>query len=246
MSTKIYERLSHVYDLDWGKFAGQYVSLISQLLNERGINRAKILDLACGTGNLAVELANRSHLVHGIDISPQMIAITNSKSTGLSNVSFEVQDMTRFCVDDKFNIATCTFDSINYLLNTDSVKAMFFRVALALYESGLFVFDSNTDRLYVIRHKGTHERELGGESFIQRLSYDSAKREATTIFEFSDGVVEVHRQRPYDLAELKPILAEAGFSILHVYSGFDKKPYNTESERLICIAEREVIGKGGN
>jgi hypothetical protein len=123
---------------------------------------------------------------------------------------------------------------------------MFFRVALALYESGLFVFDSNTDRLYANRHKGMYKRELGGESFIQRLSYDSVKREATTIFEFSDGVVEVHRQHPYDLAELEPILAEAGFKILHVYSGFDKKPYNSESERLICIAGREVIDRGGN
>ena len=138
---KIYERLSQVYDLDWGKFAMQYVNLINQIFNERGITQARILDLACGTGTLAVELADCGHSVHGIDISPQMIEIAKSKSMGLSNVSFEVQDMTQFCVKEKFELATCAFDSINYLLDIDSVKAMFFRATTALHESGLFVFD---------------------------------------------------------------------------------------------------------
>jgi SAM-dependent methyltransferase len=239
MSTKIYERLSKVYDLDWGKFAGQYVSLINLLLDERGITRARILDLACGTGTLAVELAKGSHFIHGIDISPQMIEIAKSKSMVLSYVSFEVQDMTKFFVSDQFDLVSCTFDSINYLPDTDSVKATFSRVAKALRELGLFIFDSNTHRLYANRHRGTHERELGGESFVQRLNYDPAKKEATTVFEFSDGAIEVHRQRAYDLAELRPILAEEDLRIVHTYSGFDKKPYDSESERLICVAEKK-------
>ncbi len=244
MSTKIYQRLSRVYDLDWGKFAGQYVSLISQLFNERGITRARVLDLACGTGTLAIKLANRNHIVFGIDLSPQMIGIARSKSTGFSNVSFEVQDMTRFCVEDKFDLVSCTFDSINYLLSADALKAMFFRVSASLYDAGLFVFDSNTERLYVNRHKGRHERKLDEESFVQRLSYDPVEKEAITIFEFSDGTMEVHQQRPYDLAELKPILAKTGLHVVRTFSGFDKRPYGPESERLICVAEREASGNG--
>lgn len=241
---KIYERLSQVYDLDWGKFATQYVNLINQFFDERGITRAKILDLACGTGTLAVELGNRGHFVHGIDISPQMIEIAKSKSIGLSNVSFEVQDMAHFCVEDKLELVTCTFDSINYLLDTNGVKAMFRCVANALHESGLFVFDSNTDRLYTKRHKGSHERELGGEFFVQRLSYDPIKKEATTIFEFSDGTIEIHKQRPYDLVELGPLLVDAGLRVVNTISNFKKETYSSESERLICVAERESRGNG--
>jgi len=173
-----------------------------------------------------------------------MIEIAKSKSMGLSNVSFKVQDMTQFCVEDKFDVATCTFDSINYLRNTDGVKAMFYRITTVLHKSGLFVFDSNTDRLYANRHKGTHERELGGESFVQRLSYDPIEKEAITVFEFSDMTIEVHKQRPYDLVELEPLLSDAGLRIVHTFSGFDMRPYNSESERLICIAERETMGNG--
>jgi len=91
---RIYERLSRIYDLDWGNFSKQYVGLIRQLLGGRGVKRARILDLACGTGNLAIDLAQRGHFVHGIDISPEMIRIAKSKSLRLSNIFFEVQGMT--------------------------------------------------------------------------------------------------------------------------------------------------------
>lgn len=238
---KIYERLSQVYDLDWGKFAEQYISLINQLLDERGITQARILDLACGTGTLAINFANRGHFVHGLDISPQMIEVAKSKSIGLANISFEVQDMTHFQIEEKFDIVTCTFDSINYLPDINSAKAMFYRVATALHEPGLFIFDSNTDRLYTNRHKGMHKRELGGKSFVQKLNYDPIRKEATTVFEFSNGDIEVHKQRPYDLAELEPFLTDAGLRIFHMFSGFDKEPYNLESERLICVAEKETM-----
>jgi len=244
MPMEIYERLSQVYDLDWGEFSKQYVSLINQLLDGRGIAQARILDLACGTGTLAVELANRGHYVYGIDISPQMIEKAKSKSIVSSNVSFEVQDMTFFAVEDKFDLATCTFDSINYLLDPNGVKAMFYRLVTALHKSGLFVFDSNTDPLYTNRHKGTHKHDLGGESFVQKCSYDSIKKEATTVFEFSDGTIEVHKQRPYNLVELEPLLADAGLRVVDTFAGFDKRPYNSESERLICIAEKEIMDNG--
>ena len=237
---KNYERLSQIYDLGWGEFTVQYVGLINQLLDERGIKRARILDLACGTGILAVELAGYGHFVHGIDISPQMVEIAKLKSVGLPVVSFEVQDMTQLCVEGKFDLATCTFDSINYLLDTNALKVMFYRITGVLRESGLFIFDSNTNQLYTNRHKGRYERELGGESFVQNLSYDPVKKEATTVFEFSDGNIEFHKQRPYDLGELEPLLIEAGLRIVHTFSGFNNKPYNSESERLICVTEREA------
>jgi 2-polyprenyl-3-methyl-5-hydroxy-6-metoxy-1,4-benzoquinol methylase len=240
MSTKPYERLSQVYDLDWGGFALQYVPLIHELLGGRAIAQARILDLACGTGQLAVELANAGHSVHGIDVSPQMIEIANAKSAGLSNVRFEVQNMAAFRVKGMFDLVTCTFDSINYLLVIDDVKAMLRRVAAAVRDSGVFVFDSNTHQLYAARHSGTYERELGGQAFAQKLSYEPLRREATVVFEFADGTTEIHRQRPYDLDELTAPLAEAGLRIIHAFSWFDKRPYTADSERLICVAEREI------
>jgi SAM-dependent methyltransferase len=237
---RIYERLSQVYDVGWGRFAEQYLSLIDQLLADYHIKRASILDVACGTGILAISLASRGHIVHGIDISSDMVALAKSKSLNVPNVSFEVQDMTRFVVQDEFDLITCTFDSLNYVLNIADVEAMFIRVAVSLKKSGLFVFDSNTSRHYINVGNGSQKRELGDQSFVHKWSYDTIKKEAVTTFEFADGSKEIHRQRPYDLAELSPVMTESGLHAVETWSWFDRSPYNARSARLFCVAEKNT------
>ena len=237
---KPYERLSKVYDFGWGDFSKQYVGLINELLKERGITQAKILDVACGTGILATELAECGHFVHGIDISSEMINVAKSKSIGLSNLSFDIQDMVRFNVNGKFDLVTCTFDSINYIRKLNDLREMLFRVASVLYEVGLFIFDSNTKQLYLSHSDETQKQELNGQSFIQHCSYDSTRNEATITFSFSDGTYEIHKQRPYDYNELEPLLYRAGLTVIHLFSWFYKMPYSSNTPKLFCVAEKRT------
>lgn len=237
---KIYERLSQVYDIDWGRFAERYLILINQLIDEYHIGRARVLDIACGTGILAISLARLGHIVRGIDISSDMVALARSKSMDMPNASFEVQDMTRFIVSGEFDIITCTFDSLNYVLDIREVEPMFVRVARALKKSGLFVFDSNTDQHYLSVGNGSQERELDGHSFVQKWSYDPIKKEATTVFEFADGAKEIHRQRPYDLSQLSPVLIGSGLRAVETWSSFDRNPYDAQSARLFCLAKKRI------
>lgn len=117
---KNYQRLAQFYEVGgWGKFAEHYIGLIDRLLIEYGIKKARILDIACGTGILALALAKQGHSVHGIDISQEMIALARAKSSGIANVSFDVQSITDFKVKGEFDIVTCTFDSLNYLITFD-------------------------------------------------------------------------------------------------------------------------------
>lgn len=237
---RIYERLSAVYDIDWSRFAEQCASLVDQLLIECGISEARVLDLACGTGTMAILLAAQRHIVHGIDSSPEMVGLARSKSVSMANISFEVQDMTRFTVADEFDLITCTFDSLNYVLSIEGIEAMFSRVALSLKESGLFVFDSNTSQHYINLGNGSQKRELTGQSFVQKWRYDRVKKEATTTFEFVDGSKEIHRQRPYDLSELSPILSKSDLRAVQTWSWFDRSPYEADSARLFCVATKDA------
>ena len=140
-----------------------------------------------------MELAHCGHVVHGIDISAEMIEKARAKSARLSNISFDIQDMVRLRVDGKFNLVACTFDSINYIRDLSQVRRMLFRVASALDETGLFIFDSNTKRLYQSHSDETTKLVLDGRAFIQNCRYDSIRNEATTTFSFSDGTCEIHR-----------------------------------------------------
>ncbi len=236
-----YQRLSQIYDLDWAGFCLNYVGIIVPLLDGRGIERARILDLACGTGGLAIELAGYGHTVLGLDSSPEMIALAKAKSANVTGVSFEIQDMAAFQAEGKFDLITCVFDSINYLVDPASLAALFRRVAATLTPDGLFIFDSNTPREYLSHHGESYRRELGGQTLVQRIAYDPARKEASITFEFADGTIEVHRQRPYNRAELEPLLNEASLCIVYAFSGFDKQPFTPESQRLICITELDLF-----
>jgi SAM-dependent methyltransferase len=234
-----YQRLARFYEIGgWGNFSKQYISLIDQLFNEFGIKRAKILDVACGTGILALALAKQGYYVQGIDISPEMIALARAKSSGMSDVSFNVSRMTDFKVVHKFDLVTCTFDSLNYLITADELKKMFDCVARSLRKSGLFVFDSNTHQHYSSVGNRLENHTIGVESFRQEVSYDPDRKKAKTIFKFADGAEEIHKQRPYDLFDLSPILYNSGFRVIKSMSKFDNSPYDQESKRLICIAQR--------
>ena len=238
MNLNIYERLSQVYDLDWGEFSLQYIGMIEKLIKTRHIDRAKILDLACGTGTLIIELARRGHSCYGIDRSPEMIEAARKKARGASGVTLYVQDMTNPRIREMFDLATCTFDSLNYVTDIHDLQKLFSSTAAMLKRGGSFIFDSNTHWMYRNNNNYSHAYELGGKYFTQRMKYDPESMVAETIFEFQDGKREIHLQRPYGLKELKPLLRRAGFCIVSSYSGFKGEKYNKKCERLICTTRK--------
>ena len=233
-----YKKLSRVYDKGWGDFSIQYVSLVNGLLQERGVNKARILDIACGTGILALELARCGHTVHGTDISPEMIDIAKTKAIGLPNLSFAVKDMTRFRSEGKFDMVTCTFDSINYLRRLYDVRKMMYSVASVLDSGGIFLFDSNTKYLYIKHKDELLKREINGEEFLHMCEYRTRGNIATTTFSFSDGTYEIHRQRPYHYDEIKPLLDKAGLHTLHLFSWFERLPYSSNTPKFFCVTEK--------
>jgi ubiquinone/menaquinone biosynthesis C-methylase UbiE len=237
---KPYERLSQVYDTGWGDFSEQYFSWVNEVLRERGLIQAKVLDLACGTGILALALAKCGHVVRGIDISPEMISKARVKSAGLSNITFDIQDIVCFEADEMFDCVTCTFDSINYIRKLPDLRKMITRIASVLHERGLFFFDSNTKRLYQNHSNEAQKWELNGEQFIENCSYNSTRNVATTTFSFSDGTYEIHKQRPYDHDVLNPLLRNVGLRTICLSSWFDIIPYSPETTKLFCMTEKST------
>nr|MBN2278491.1 class I SAM-dependent methyltransferase [candidate division Zixibacteria bacterium] len=242
MQVENYKRLSHFYDNGWGRYAIKYLELIDRLWPPAGLSGAHSLDLACGTGNLAIELARRGFRAVGLDLSPAMIAQARKKASGMDNISFAIQDMRRFKVAGQFDLVTCTFDSINYLLEEADLEAVFEKVHDHLKETGRFIFDSNTHKLYS-QHNGEFVHEFNGERFLHKCRYEAVNRLARTSFEFGDGSVEEHIQCPYDIDDLEPLLNRAGLGIVRAMASFDMSPYQSDSKRLICLVERQKTKK---
>jgi len=234
-----YQTLSQIYDEGWSYFARSYFGLVKELFAESYSFGRRVLDVACGTGTLALKLARQEFSVLGVDKSPEMIAVARPTVEPGLLLSFEIQDMRQLNVKGVFDLALCTFDSINYLLSEEEVARYLTKISYALKVNGFFVFDSVTENSFKNKHRKSQFREFGEIRFLQELSYDTKKRIATTRFIFEDGDEEIHLQKPYGLKELVPLLHEAGFVICDKFSTSNGKPYRNRSERLVCITRKK-------
>lgn len=231
-----YAGLSRCYDAGWGPWSGRYLELLGELLAQEGPPPARVLDLGCGTGLLAVGLAALGHRVVGLDASPEMIALARGRAT--AGTEFAVQDMAEAAWAHPFELVTCTFDAFNYLLTEARVERFLLAVVHLLVPRGLLVFDANTARLYAAHHRGTLARQVGAEAFQQVCSYQPDTGLASTAFLFADGTREEHLQRAWDLEGLRPLLEAAGLQVVAALADPAGEPYRDDSERLVCVARR--------
>lgn len=233
-----YLRLSKVYDEGWGEFAAVCAAFARDLIERHRLAPATILELACGTGTLAIELASDGHRVHGSDLSPAMIAAARAKAEGIPGLSFDVQDMADAVFPMTFDLALCEYDAINYLLTPQRIAGFFATVASALRPGGLLHFDFNRPLLYETFHGRTYERTMRDGLLIQEADYDRGARLATTTFRFPNGDVEVHRQRAYELEDLERGMHDAGIEVVDLFGGFDRAPWTESTPRSICVCRK--------
>ena len=142
----IYEEFAHFYAMGkWPEYSARMAELLPGVLEHFHVQPHTLLDLACGEGTFAVAMAKLGLLVTGVDLSPQMLGLAREKAER-ENVSVELclQDMRSLEFEDRFDMVTCWFDSLNYVLELEDMEKTFAGVSRALKKGGLFVFDVNT------------------------------------------------------------------------------------------------------
>ena len=99
-----------------------------------------ILDLACGTGTLAVILANAGYETYGLDLSEKSVFLAKEKAMiNRVYVDLKVADMTDFSYDREFDMITCFFDSINFI-SKEQIPDLLNCVDRCLKKDGYFIF----------------------------------------------------------------------------------------------------------
>jgi SAM-dependent methyltransferase len=147
----MYTQLAHIYD--WAgslEFAESIWRRDQELLKQHCIQpSAKILDLACGTGNLSLLLAQAGYDVLGLDVAPAMLEEARRKQMeqdpqGRFKLRFVQDDMRYFLLNESVDAILCHYDSLNHLSNESELRGAFAQAAQALKPGGLFLFDLNT------------------------------------------------------------------------------------------------------
>lgn len=230
-----YTALSRVYDRWQRSYGKDYSTLIFPLLQatfrRRGITPGTLLDVACGTGTLALKLAREGWLVSGVDASAGMLraARASAAEAGL-RAAFRRGDMRSFRIPARFSVITCMFDSLNHLGSAAELRSAFRRVAAHLEPGGWFIFDVNALRCFELLWTSTQTIEHRDFTLILKTSYDARRRTGTafvTLFE-RDGKAfrkstEVVRERWFSTAEVRQALVSAGLVVVE-HRGFNFTP----------------------
>ena len=138
-----------------------------QLIEKFGSSGPIVLDLACGTGSLSMELAQRGCDVIGVDASEDMLSVAQEKAMEHPewDILYLCQSMTELDLFGTVDTTICALDSINHLTDPRQVQQTFQKVSLFTAPGGLFLFDANTCLLYTSK---TSSDQRGAGSVCHR------------------------------------------------------------------------------
>jgi SAM-dependent methyltransferase len=133
------------YDAEDGVFAADVVEATVAFLADLARDGAA-LELGIGTGRIALPLAARGVRVHGIDLSPDMVAQLRAKPGG-ADIPVAIGDFASTCVEGTFSLVYLVFNTINNLTSQDAQVACFENAARHLRPGGSFVVEVGVPRL---------------------------------------------------------------------------------------------------
>jgi 2-polyprenyl-3-methyl-5-hydroxy-6-metoxy-1,4-benzoquinol methylase len=178
---------------------------------------SSILDVCCGVGRHALELARLGFKVTGVDLSEAYIEVARrrAKKRGLRAV-FEAHDIRKLPFEAKFDSAICMWTSFGYFENdADNLKTLR-RVHKALKPGGKFLIELiNRDWLIVnFEAVGWHEIPTGYILEKRTLDALTSRLNAEWIYLRKESVARRRLSlRLYSVHELVAVLERAGFTL---------------------------------
>ncbi len=245
-----YNEFAEFYDrfitpVDYKARAAYFDKLIKQNIGEQ---HCLLLDLACGTASLSIELSRLGYEVIAVDGSEQMLSIAQQKCWETEErILFLNQRMESLDLYGTINACVCALDSLNHLTDIRALKRAVSRVSLFLEPGGVFVFDMNTPY--------KHRELLGDNSYVyesgdtlcvwRNRTDDALLTEITLDFftEQKDGRYirsgESFAERGYDAETVERLLNECGLKLKALYHADTFEPVKEDTERYIFVAVKE-------
>ncbi len=211
-----------------------------------------LLDVACGEGTFAVMMARAGCQVIGVDQSETMIALAQARAEEANvQVKFNVEDMRALPFQAEFDLVTCLFDSLNYMLTIRDLQDAFLSAFRALRPGGYYLFDMNTiyglavdwmrEKTYVQNETDNfielHRHDFDYENLIASMEIMIFKRHGN----YWERIVELHQERGYPLADIHFLLQQVGFDVYGMYGRLiERSMVQTTSPRAWFVAQKPV------
>jgi SAM-dependent methyltransferase len=246
-----YVALVRTYDAETGDMRDDLAAYVT-LARRYG---DPLLDVGCGTGRVAFELAQAGHQVVGIDTSTPMLERARRKHSGPASIRWQEADVTALALDEQFGLAVFAYNGFMHLLEQPRQVAALERIAAHLKPGGALALDlPNPVEMFqvedtpgLVLERIFNDPDTGEQVMQQSLaSLDRAAQllSVTWVYDRIGADEVVHRHvvpvvlRYTMAAELRLLLAQAGFAAVQIYGDYDFGPYDEDSPRLFTLAEK--------
>jgi len=199
-----------------------------------------VLELGIGTGRIALPLAARGIAVHGIDLSPAMVARLRAKPGG-DAIPVTMGDFATTRAGETFRLAYLVFNTINNLTTQDEQVECFQNVAAQLKPGGLFVIEVGIPSLRRLPPGETVRAFTVTPNKLGFDEYDVVTQGLVSHhYWIEDGELHV-LSAPFRYvwpAELDLMARIAGMKLRERWSGWQREPLTSESTKHVSVWEK--------
>ena len=206
---------------------------------------AQLLDVGCGYGRHAMELAARGYHLVGLDLSTPLLVRGGEEAHRRNlTINFVRGDMRELDFDAQFDGAYCLFSTFGYFDDETNKKALS-NIARALRPGGRVLIEI-LNRDYLISDLPTRVWWEGDGCVVLEeveLNYFSSRIQVNRSVVFDDGrqLEQEISIRAYSLHEVGKLMHAAGFRVLEVSGGYQTRGrfFGNQSRHIIVLAERK-------
>lgn len=239
-----YDALAWIYNKHWPPPQRLWSPLESLVLKDVPAG-GHILDLCCGTGQLAADLVRRGFRVTGVDGSDQMLRFARENAP---EAEFVLSDARSLHFPPTFDGAVSQFGSLNHVMSLQELQSVFERVHRSLTSPGRFLFDLNTEEGFIARWNGSFFGHAEDDhAFIAGGTYDAKDKigrfSVIMFFLRDEGWIRsdvVLNERAYSEAEVCRALEAAGFHAVQTFDAREDLGID-ETGRMFFLAEKSKV-----
>ena len=214
-----YDRLTN--DVDYAAVVDFYW----QILSQEGLQPRTAVDLACGTGSVAMLLAQKGLQVTAVDMSEEMLCVASQKAQDVQNPPrFVCQSLQKLRLPRGVDLAVCALDSLDYIIDPNDCAEAIKRIYRVLNPGGCFIFDVNTPEKLQAMDGQVFLDEDEDVYCVWRGEFD----EQTNICSYGMDLFqragqlwqrsfEEHQEYAYSAGQLVGYLKAAGFTSIRVF-----------------------------
>jgi len=234
-------------DMDCISLCSYIQKLISEYLPGRVFSDLDICDLGCGTGTVAILLSEKGARVTGIDNAEGMLSVASGKDP-YSAVMWVMQDINDFELPYSQDVILSLTDTLDHVMEEDSLRKVFRNVKDNLNPGGLFIFDVITEHhLRDILSDNIFYEDYDEFTLLWVNEYDPQEKinhADLTLFEAQeegtyrryDGTLE---ERFYPLDLFKDMADAAGLTLKAVYGDQSEEDPGEDEERVFMVFKKE-------